>query len=160
MQVVWSGHACPLILAATGKRFPFAGGQTFRVYEEGWEGSKRRARASIAPVNRSFRALLQRHAITIFPQAGRERAEDEPADVGQVGYASGLSMGDRAGVEELREEPKADEERSRYECDFKKHEDEQNRANPVARIGDHEGAHHRGNRTAGAQVWDRGMRIG
>ncbi len=45
---MWSGHSCPLILQLplSGDEFPVTGGQTFRVYEGGWWGSKKGVPAS------------------------------------------------------------------------------------------------------------------
>jgi hypothetical protein len=60
-----------------------------------------------------------------FEQSGRQRAEDEPTDVGHISYPSALYLGQRANfAEELYQEPDAHEQDRRDESDL--HEPTQN----------------------------------
>jgi len=58
--------------------------------------------------------------VRCLEQAGGEGAEDEAADVGQVRYSSGLRVRYLAGVKQLSQEPDADQQRCRDECDLHK----------------------------------------
>ncbi len=54
-----------------------------------------------------------RHAGLVHEEARGDDAEEESADVGEVGDAAGADLGDRAEVEDLHQKPEADEERRR-----------------------------------------------
>lgn len=88
----------------------------------------------------------------VLKEAAGEGAKGEAADVGEIGNATGLHVGDLTGIEELGEEPESDKQGGGDEGDSEKDEDEENRANSVARIGDDECAHDGGNGSAGAEV--------
>ena len=117
------------------------------------------AQAAQAPRREGRRVAFRRLDVGLQTD-GPGSPEDEASDVRQVRHSARLHLCYRAGVEELGEEPKADQECGRNECDPHKHKYQQNGANPIARIGDQKRAHHRGDRTARAQVWNCGMGIG
>jgi hypothetical protein len=71
-----------------------------------------------------FTAPLQCDSTRIFEQTCRDSPKDEAADVRQVRHASGLHLRYRPGIEELGEEPKADQECSRDEGNPHKHKKE------------------------------------
>src|SRR5262252_8018034 len=85
-------------------------------------------------------------------------AEDEPPDVCQIRHAASLHLRDSTRMDKLGQKPKADQKGSWNECDSHENEDEQNGLNLIAGIRDHESAHDRRDRTAGAQVWNSRMR--
>lgn len=89
---------------------------------------------------------LSRQLCLAFKQTPSDGSEDKAADVRQVRHPSRLNLRNRACVEELCEEPKANQQRGRDERDPPKNEDKQNSANFISRISDHECAHDRGNR--------------
>ena len=91
------------------------------------------------------------HSARAFEDARCDHSKEKTADVRQIRHAAGSHIRDRAGVNHLDEEPEADEQCRRDPCDANKNEDDENRANPVARIGDDECTHNRGNGAAGAQ---------
>ena len=96
----------------------------------------------------------------VFEPTGSGSSEDKAANMRQVCHAAGLHVCDSAGVEELSEKPKADQESRGDEADSPEHEDKQKRANLIPRIGDDERAHHRGDGSAGAEVGHGGVRVG
>ena len=50
------------------------------------------------------------HAAGTDKELCRDYSEEETGDVGKVGYAAGFCLGDYADVEDLHDEPEADEE--------------------------------------------------
>src|SRR5208337_201310 len=74
--------------------------------------------------------------------------KNHAGDVSDISHAARLHVRDDAKTEKLDEEPKSDQERSRYEGDADEPPDNQNRANLIARVGDEERAHHSGDRSA------------
>ena len=72
-------------------------------------------------------------AAGIGEQTASDDAKEESGDVGQVGYAAGADLGNRAKVEELHEKPEADEEGRGNERDAEKDEEEEHSADAVAR---------------------------
>src|SRR5690349_2719919 len=90
-------------------------------------------------------------------QTCRGSSEDKAANMRQVCHAAGLHMRDSARVEELSEKPKTNQEGRRDEPNSREHEYKQKGANLIPRIGHQKRAHHRCDRSAGAEVRYRGM---
>src|ERR1700675_4199542 len=84
---------------------------------------------------------LSRQLHPAFKQTPSDSSEDKAADVRKVRHPARLNLRNRACVEELCEEPKANQERGRDERDPPKNEDKQNSANFISRISDQECAH-------------------
>ena len=99
-------------------------------------------------------------AAGVLKEAAGENAEDEAANVSEIGDTAGLHVGDLTGIEELGEEPESDEQRGGDKCDSDKDKNNENRANAVARIGDDKCAHDGGNGSAGAEVGHGGAGAG
>ena len=85
-----------------------------------------------------------------------EGSKEEAADVRHVGDASMLDVGYCAYVEELDQEPEADEQDGGNVRDANEEEEEEKRADAVAGIGDEEGSHNGGDGAAGAEGGDVG----
>jgi len=83
-----------------------------------------------------------------------ESSEEEAAYVRHVGDASMLDVGYGAYVEELDEEPEADQQDGGDVRDADVEEEEEERTDAVAGIGDEEGSHDCGDCTAGAEGGD------
>src|SRR6266576_5119073 len=100
-----------------------------------------------------------------FEESRDDRPVNEPADVGRIrhptarGRARVRLMHHSPEVQALHHKPHADEQYRGDVRDPHEHEDDEERANLVARVGDHEGAHHGGDCATRAQVWNRSRRI-
>jgi hypothetical protein len=91
------------------------------------------------------------HAAGTDKELCRDYSEEETGDVGKVGYAAGFCLGDYADVEDLHDEPEADEEDRWNAGDGEEDEKEHKCADAVTRKGDEEGAHNCGDGSAGAK---------
>src|SRR5208283_3060529 len=94
-----------------------------------------------------FRALVVRsydRSARVLKWTCRDGPKNHAGDVSHIRDPSRLHVRDDAKTEKLDEEPKPDQERSRYEGDADNPPDDQNRADLIARVGDEERAHHRG----------------
>jgi len=79
--------------------------------------------------------------------------------VGEVGYAASVNSGDCAEVEELHQEPEANQKRGGYESDSHKNDEENDSADAVARISDEERAHYSSDCSARSKARDARERI-
>ena len=90
------------------------------------------------------------------PPTDGDGSKDESANVGEVGDASALDVRYRAGIDELDEEPDANEERGGDHCDPDIDDDDEERFDAVAGVGDDESPHDGGDGSAGAESGDGG----
>ena len=74
--------------------------------------------------------------------------------MGEVGYASGMHRGDTAEVEDLHQEPEADEQCGWDEGDPNEDQKENHGFDPIAGISYQERSHNGRNRSAGTEAWD------
>ena len=79
--------------------------------------------------------------------------------MGEVGYAASVNSGDCAEVEELHQEPEANQKCGGDESDSHKDDEENNSADAVAGIGNEKRAHYGSDCPAGSKAWDARERI-
>ncbi len=95
-------------------------------------------------------------AAATLEEFGGDSSEEESTDVSDIGYATGLDVGDGSGIEELDEKPESDEEYGGDIRDADEYENPEERANPIAGVSDEERAHDGGDGSAGTEVGDGG----
>src|SRR6266404_4137875 len=94
-----------------------------------------------------------------------DRSINEAANMSRIRHTTARGgaalhlMHYRPQVQALHQKPHADEQDGGDVRHPHEHEDDEERANLVARVGDHEGAHRRGNRATRAQVCNLRRRI-